>query len=161
LGKPITPAIIKKIKQSLSDLIPGVVAVDLLATIKSNEFSDDFSTEKDQDTSYTWNSINYKETKEQDDYAFLGKIDNDKSILLVRSNDGGAMTTLDLVVLKIEVEKCWNEASKPRYRLLAKQIAYINLEDIAKEGKLAHEVKGKVLVIKNVKTNKSLTINLK
>jgi hypothetical protein len=169
LGKPITPVVFQRIEQWLSDMMPGVIAIDLLSTIDSNQFCGKLTTQKDESffRHFSWHSVHNETDSTLHEYAFLGKIGDDKTVFAVRSNDGGSLTNLDLIILKIELEKCWEITSKPRYRLLAKQIAYINFTtSIAPDGldALGDELLGiqdNSLIFKNERTNKITTIDLK
>ncbi len=138
LGKPITPAIFNWMEPQISDLIPGILAVDLLASIGSNQFSDDFTSTKGE--KLTWHSLKNRDEEDRSfyDYAFIGKIGQDKCIIVTRSNGGGTLTTSRLIILKIVVDKGydWDNSAYekqafdkpvPRYRVLAKQIAYLYL----------------------------------
>ncbi len=151
LGSPITPILLEKTRHYLSDLIPSIIAIDLLATIDSNEFHGEYITKKGG--KYTWHSVSDKQTHEIEEYAVLGRIGLDKVVVLSRSNGGGTLTQVNLVVFKIELEKCWTvDPSKQeyiqvaRYRLVAKQVAHMNIKNI---GHI--EIKDNELIIKDEK----------
>ncbi|MCX7344023.1 MAG: hypothetical protein NT128_07805 [Proteobacteria bacterium] len=164
MDRPITPAAFKSMEQWISDLIPGVITIDLLATINSNQFFGEVTFEKNEEL--TWYALKNEKENSSFEYAFIGKIDNDKCVVVTRSNGGGSLTTCTLVILKIERDTTWDwdksayekqvfDNPVPRYRVLAKQIAYLHLPFVGD-----FELKENALTIKRDDLGKSMTINL-
>ncbi len=164
MDRPITPAAFKAMEQWLSDSIPGVIAIDLLATINSNQFFGEVTFEKNG--KLMWYALKKEKENCSFEYVFIGKIDNDKCVIVTRSNGGGSLTTCTLVILKIELDTAWDWDKSAyekqvfdnpvlRYRILARQIAYLHLPFVG-----GFELKESLLTIKREDLGKSMTIDL-
>ena len=164
MGQPITPKAFKEMEQWISDMIPSIIAIDLLATINSNQFFGDFTSEKKRNV--TWHNFENKEDNGFFKYAFIGKIGRDKCVMATVSNGGGSLTVASLIILKIEIDNCLDvsptqahadklDSPVPRYRVIAKQVADLRLSAVGD-----FELKDDILTIKTEDLERTQIIDL-
>ena len=134
-GEPITPLAIKSFSSWLSDLIPSVIALDLNATVNSNQYAGEIKTREENEHRFIEVITNKTET---DGYEVLGKLGEDKVIIASYTfSSTGTGVWADILVLRLSVKPFRDNplassnspAPQKRYLLQAEQVAQFSVPD--------------------------------
>ena len=129
-GKPIHPGLLYELFGWMSDPLPITVAVDVLATLNSNEYS-----KPDVKVRGDWIECDIREYRPATEdecrfgYQRKGVLHDGTQVLRVYYWPGGSGTFMYLMFLRFDTEKALDMHMKPYSRLLMKVICTYPLGD--------------------------------
>ena len=126
-GKTIHPALIYKFLPWLSDTAPNVVAVDIAASLESNEFSSPIHAVEDRLTSELKNS----EHQETFSYRRLGRLDDGTHVVRTYHTTGGTGVFESLLLFRLSCDNGnWAQSSAAvNERVILNLVGWFELGD--------------------------------
>ena len=129
-GRPIHPGLVYEFMAWISDNLPTTVAVDLLASVDTNEYCRD-----DVRSRAGWIECDLREepsavgVKPSFGYQGRGAMQDGTQVLRVYWCGGGSGTFMYLMLVRFDSEKAYDLQAKPYWRLIMRLVCLYALGD--------------------------------